>query len=472
MDVQDRQRHAARRVGSTVGGKYRLTTLLGIGGTAAVYAAVHRNGHRVAIKVLHPELTVLASVRERFLTEGYKANAVEHDGAVLVLDDDVAEDGCPFLVMELLEGESIDARWRRRGRRMPVGEVVDIARRLLDVLAAAHEKNVVHRDVKPENIFLTADGRLKVLDFGTARLRDPAAPATTGAGRMLGTPAFMPREQALGYSSEIDARSDVWAVGATMFTLLCGRNVHEAETPEAVMVLAATRPAPSLGDVASDAPRELVEIVDRALAFDKADRFPDARAMRRALERAYPAPREDEPAAQTGAPLEPSPARARRGLASTTSGLTSVRPAVHAEAAGRPSRRRIAAVAAVTVAVAAAVLFVSSRRRVDPSVSGSTNAAPDDRAAAPPAIASAAEPLEIDERHDLDAPRDAASAPSRSAISPSAPAPSRALAGPTPRAASPSSVDASAPSPAASSCDPPYYYDPVDHGRKVKPGCS
>ena len=126
-----------------------------------------------------------------------------------MLDDDVAEDGAVFLVMELLEGETLEARWRRRGgRRLDAGEVLAIADQLLDVLAAAHAKGIVHRDLKPENLFLTRDGAVKVLDFGIARLRDAARAERQRRRRpaaLMGTPAFMPPEQALGHWEEVDA---------------------------------------------------------------------------------------------------------------------------------------------------------------------------------------------------------------------------------------------------------------------------
>src|SRR5580658_675100 len=213
--------HARARVGSAINPKYRLERLIGSGGMAAVYLGSHRNGNRVAIKVLHPHVAIDAELRDRFLREGYVANKVDHRGAVRVLDDDTAEDGTVFLVMELLEGETLDARFERSGRRLGAREVCEFAHQLLDVLAAAHSKGVVHRDIKPENLFLTSEGVVKVLDFGIARLREAGgAHAATQTGRMIGTPAFMPPEQALGRSKEIDGQTDLWAVGATMFTLV------------------------------------------------------------------------------------------------------------------------------------------------------------------------------------------------------------------------------------------------------------
>ena len=146
---------ARGRIGSTLRGKWRLDALLGIGGMAAVYAGTHRNGMRAAVKVLHPEMMINAEVRTRFLREGYVANSIDHQAAVKVLDDDVAEDGSLFLVTELLDGETLEDRRIRLGGQMREDDVLSVIDPLLEMLAIAHEKGVVHRDLKPENLFLT-----------------------------------------------------------------------------------------------------------------------------------------------------------------------------------------------------------------------------------------------------------------------------------------------------------------------------
>ncbi|MCA9584011.1 MAG: protein kinase [Myxococcales bacterium] len=292
---------AQHRVGTRVRGKYRVDKLLGVGGMGAVYAATHRNGSKVALKVLHPQLSMLGDIRARFAREGYVANAVNHPGVVRVIDDDETEDGAVFLVMELLEGDTAEARARRFAGRLPVEEVVTIADGLLSVLAAAHDAGIVHRDIKPENVFLTNEGVVKVLDFGIARLRAAsigedmdvevasAMPhLRTRTGVTLGTPAFMPPEQALGRTDEVDALSDLWAVGATMFALLTGRIVHDVGTHMEIVIAAATAQARSVAAVAPDLPTGLVAVVDKALAFKREDRWPSAAAMLEALRAAVP----------------------------------------------------------------------------------------------------------------------------------------------------------------------------------------
>jgi serine/threonine-protein kinase len=281
----DIERIVRSRIGTTLRGKYRLDAVLGIGGMAAVYKATHRNNAELAIKMLHPSISVRESVRQRFLREGYAANSVKHPGAVLVVDDDVAEDGSAFLVMELMRGSDVETLWADGGKRLPVAAVIEIALQLLDVLIAAHANGIVHRDIKPANVFVTSAGSIKVLDFGIARARDAASGSqgATGTGLVLGTPAFMSPEQAVAKSSDIDAQTDVWAVGASMYTLLSGRMVHEGENAQHVLVQTATTPPRSLRTVAPQLPSPVIELVDRALSFNKAQRWPSAKAMRDAL---------------------------------------------------------------------------------------------------------------------------------------------------------------------------------------------
>jgi serine/threonine protein kinase len=262
-------------------GKWKLERLIGVGGMASVYAATHRNGQAAAIKVLHAQFARHTEARTRFLREAYIANKAGA-GAVAVQDDDVDDDGSPYLVMELLRGEAVDRRAERLGGTLEVSDVLWIASQTLLTLEHAHDNGIVHRDLKPENLFWTTDGRIKVLDFGIARLREAKDAETTRSGMVLGTPNFMSPEQALG-QEDIDARTDLWAVGAIMFRLLSGRDVHPPGAN--VLVAAATRKAPSLGEVVPSAPVEVVEVVDRALQFERDERYSSAGQMRADVDR-------------------------------------------------------------------------------------------------------------------------------------------------------------------------------------------
>lgn len=272
-------------IGATLRGKWRLDRLLGKGGMATVYAATHRNGMRGAVKVLHSDLTRDPEAKNRFLREGYVANAIDHPGVVKVLDDDATEDGDVFLVMELLEGLPLDAVAESSGGRLPAGRVARIGIQVLEVLVAAHKAGVIHRDIKPENIFVTKGGVVKLLDFGIARLKmgDTRLTQTTST---MGTPAFMPPEQALAYWDKVDARSDLFALGASLFNILTGAIVHPGQTPNEVLVNAATKPARPVRSVDAEIPPALAEVVDKALAFDMNDRWVSADSMLAALNKA------------------------------------------------------------------------------------------------------------------------------------------------------------------------------------------
>lgn len=279
---------ASQRVGSVLHGKYHLDGVLGVGGMATVYAATHRNRKRFAVKLLHPEFSVRQDLRARFIREGYVANSVAHPGVVAVLDDDVDETGSAFLVMELLEGVTVDALYATSGSALPLREALGIAHQLLDVLDAAHQKAVVHRDIKPGNLFISREGELKVLDFGIARLREVDAPlSSTSTGATLGTPAFMSPEQARAMPEAIDARTDIWGAGATLFTMLTACFVHPGENARQIMIHAATAPARSIQSLLPELPGSVAGVVSRALEFERSQRWQSAAEMRDAVLEAY-----------------------------------------------------------------------------------------------------------------------------------------------------------------------------------------
>jgi serine/threonine protein kinase len=276
------------RIGQTINGKWHVDRLIDVGGMANVYEVTHRNGRHAAIKVLHPSSAANPEMRRRFLREGYVANRIGHPGAVAILDDEVAEDGSPFLVMELLEGESLSARLARVGGKLSFVDTVGIAGQVLEVLDMAHANGIIHRDVKPGNIFITRAGYTKLLDFGLARVRDGTVEgAPTLSGIVMGTAGYLAPEQARGLPEEVGPRSDVFAVGAVMFRAICGHPIHDNPVPIDALLAAMKEPAPSLAEAMPGSPPALVAIVDRAVAFDKEMRWRSAREMREALRGIY-----------------------------------------------------------------------------------------------------------------------------------------------------------------------------------------
>jgi serine/threonine-protein kinase len=276
------------RIGQTLQGKWSIDRLLGVGGMGAVYEATHRNGRRVAIKVLHARYALDRDIRRRFLREGYVANKIEHPGAVAILDDDVLPDGSSFLVMELLDGESFSSRLSREGGQLDYAETLAVAGQIVEVLGVAHDNGIVHRDIKPANVFLTRTGHVKLLDFGLARIRDGVSSGIpTLEGVVMGTAAYMAPEQARGRQELIDGRTDLFSVGAVIFRAVTGRRIHEQNTAFDMTIAAAKVHAPSLAHVLPNAGPAFVAAVDRALAFEPSDRWQTAREMFEALRAAY-----------------------------------------------------------------------------------------------------------------------------------------------------------------------------------------
>ena len=273
-------------VGRVLGGKWRIESVLGRGGTSTVYAATHaRQGTRGALKLLNPEVSADPKIVKMLLSEARSVAAIDHPGTVEVLDEGVDDGGCAFLVFELLLGQTLEELRQKRGGRVPLEEIMPIGDAVMDALRAVHEAGVVHRDIKPANIFVLEGGGVKLLDFGFAKLRGYTADA---AQNVFGTPSYMPPEQALGLANKVDARSDVWALGATLFHVLSGQSVHIAKHMEAMLLATRSARPRSLAEAAPELSSKIVAVVDRALSFLKAERWPDMALMRAAWQEAHP----------------------------------------------------------------------------------------------------------------------------------------------------------------------------------------
>ncbi len=374
--------HANARVGTWLRDKWKLDALLGIGGMAAVYSATHRNGKRAAVKMLHPQSAADPSLRARFLREGYLANQVGHPGAVSILDDDITEEGYVYLVMELLEGDTLEDLRIENGGTLTVHDVLPIVDQTLDVLVAAHDRKIVHRDIKPANLFVTLHGTVKVLDFGIARLDDTSAArtATTTFASAMGTVGFMAPEQARGRWEFVDARTDLWSLGATMFELLTGHLVHQAATSNEMLLAAMTQHATPIAGRVPGLHQATATIVDRALAYERDDRWPDARTMQNAVRAAY-----HELTGRKLSPLPAFPGRIRRSRPPPSPSAPTL-PAVSGPAStvsttarahtgpGTSNRRRATGIAAAAIGLVATFGTVAALRGNLPRAAQAKNA--------------------------------------------------------------------------------------------------
>lgn len=276
------------RVGQVCGDGWHLTDVLGVGGEAAVYRAERDGGDVAAVKVLHPAKAEDADAVARFAEEVGWMRTIDHPGVVAVYEEGITLDGEPFYAMEELTGSSLEALLaERNGDGLPMHETLLIVVSVLDVLAACHDVGMVHRDVKPANVFVTEHGDVKLLDFGLAFEVDDPGEEVEGA--RLGTPNYMAPEQAMNATRGVSPRSDVFAVGATLYRALSGTLPREGRSMDETFVLAATTPIRSLARTAPELPIPLIRMVDRAMAMDPADRFEDARAFIAAIHEFDPA---------------------------------------------------------------------------------------------------------------------------------------------------------------------------------------
>jgi eukaryotic-like serine/threonine-protein kinase len=270
-------------VGAILGGRWRLLRMLGQGGMGAVYAAEGLQGQGIrAVKLLHPEFRKEASIVERFFAEAQTSVRLTHPGVVRVDGAATAEDGSPYLVMELLEGKSLD-HVIEPGQAMPLGQISFILDRLLDTLQYAHQSGVVHRDLKPENLFLVPQPggghAIKIVDFGIAKVMDAAGGmgSKTRTGMMLGTPGYMSPEQ-MRNAKLSDPRSDLWSVGVMAYEMVSGVDPFPAADPFAKLMRVLSNDPPALRTVRPDlAPLE--PFFARALSRDPAGRFQSATEM-------------------------------------------------------------------------------------------------------------------------------------------------------------------------------------------------
>lgn len=260
------------RLGSTIGGRFRLDAILGEGGFGAVYRAHDvQSDVDVALKLLHARLGASREVRARFRREAESAARIGHPGIVGVLGTGEDERGDAWIALELLEGRSLAEELTSVGP-LPLSRVVSIVSAVCDALGAAHARGIVHRDLKPDNVFLTAQGP-KLLDFGVSKVFEgqDLGSLATRTGAALGTPYYMPPEQAQG-KREIDHRADLYALGVVIFELLTGERPFEDDSYPMLVLKICTEPPPPVTASRSDVPAAFESVLARLLA-----KSPDAR---------------------------------------------------------------------------------------------------------------------------------------------------------------------------------------------------
>lgn len=261
-------------------GHYRVVRLLGAGGMGAVYEAMEdRIGRRVAIKVLHADVSAERDSRLRFINEARVVNRVRHPSLITVHEMGELPDGSAYIVMEFLEGETLTHRMQRRGdQSITLPEILRFMRQVTSALGAVHAQGIVHRDLKPDNLMLVADPevqggeRVKILDFGIAKVREPneGGARMTATGMGMGTPEYMPPEQVYG-ANKVDGSADIYSLGVILFELLSGRLPFEGDQRQ-VLGGHLFRPPPDVRQLAPAVPESLAQLVARMLAKEPGER--------------------------------------------------------------------------------------------------------------------------------------------------------------------------------------------------------
>jgi serine/threonine-protein kinase len=279
--------------GQTIAGKYRLNRLLGTGGMASVWSATNVFTEReFAIKFMLPQVARTPEAARRFLLEAKISARVNHPNIIEIIDVGQAEDASLFLVMELLTGSSLDVAIRRKEPVMTAHEFMGIMKDVAVALAAAHRSGVIHRDLKPTNIFLhfDRDGRPvpKLLDFGVSKiLEEEANTSLTVVGTVLGSPLYMSPEQAMG-AAGIDGRTDVFAFGGILFESLTGQRAFDAPNFNALIVTIATKQPKNIDDVSPDLPAPLRALVRDCMVTDKDKRIASFDEVTERIEKMLP----------------------------------------------------------------------------------------------------------------------------------------------------------------------------------------
>jgi len=277
------------REGDILAGKFRIERVLGQGGMGVVVAATHiQLDERVALKFLLPEALLNVEAVARFAREARASVKIKSEHVARVSDVGTLESGSPYMVMEYLEGQDLAGFVGSRGA-MPIHDAVEFVLQACEALAEAHALGIVHRDLKPANLFVTlrADGTpcVKVLDFGISKFTTPGSSSDMGMTKtstVMGSPLYMSPEQ-LSSSRNVDARTDIWAIGVILYEVISGRVPFEAETMPQLCGMILQESPPALSSLRADVPAGLEEVIHHCLAKDRAQRFANVAELARAL---------------------------------------------------------------------------------------------------------------------------------------------------------------------------------------------
>ena len=291
--IDEAARPDGAQVGDIIDARYELRRDLGRGAAGLIFEARHLFTNRsVALKMIAPDVPrgQLGQLRARLVREARALAALRHPGIVEVLDGGVLADGTPYVVMDKLEGRTLEGLFTTRGK-FSREDTIAIGVQLCDALDAAHKAGVVHRDLKPGNIFIVRDRggeeRTKLVDFGIAQVDGSQEEKLTGVGALIGTPSYMAPEQLLALDG-VDGRADLYALGITLFECLAGRVPYEGNYQRVLLQACGDSPQPSLLEACPSAGAEIAAVVDRCFSKKPEDRYANALEAARALAKAAP----------------------------------------------------------------------------------------------------------------------------------------------------------------------------------------
>lgn len=329
-----------------------------------VWLAEHQLlGRKVAVKSLHSQLIRKSSVRTRFMNEGAALARLQHPN-IVTLHDYIEDEEGVYLILEYVEGDPMDEYILKKSGPLPAAQLINVFSQILDAFGYAHDQQIVHRDIKPSNIVITKDQKVKILDFGIAKLLDGSGNNLTKTGTAIGTVLYMSPEQVKG--GKVDQRSDIYSLGVTLFQLATGKCPYDKETTEfAVYEKIVNQPLPNASDIYPGVPSHLNAVIAKATAKDPKDRFQDCQTFLKALTGKLVVSTPPTPPSISPPPARPNPAPAAQANPIPVAAPSNSPPAPHNSTGSPPPKKRkiwpwIAGGAAAAALALVLVLVLSS----------------------------------------------------------------------------------------------------------------